>query len=404
MNDSVREEVKVVSSATSGRLAGIAAAAAADLPPQRPRPSAPAPMKSGPVAMRKVETAALRTSKTSPTLVGFQNKNAPVPEWRLQMQNAVQKRKGIVIPEIGSGNSAVQFPVNGSAALKVEPALAAEPIAAISNPRVAAAMRRIEESRKSFLGTPELKSPVAAPIPQKSAVARPFNVVPPTSHTAAAAALALAEPTAKPILVPSPILEKRNTNKLPALGDLVETTAGAAQSISEPLSRELSNEFAEIKRIRIRAENAEVNPDDAVGEEIEDLAPFSMRFSAGLFDLIITGFASLLLLSPAAFMGAEWLTGYGALAILGMFAFVTFLYMTICLGFFGKSMGMRLFSLELVDAAENEYPSMQQAAINSSVFLLSLGFAGAGFLTVFFNEERRAVHDLLSGTILVREF
>jgi len=31
-------------------------------------------------------------------------------------------------------------------------------------------------------------------------------------------------------------------------------------------------------------------------------------------------------------------------------------------------------------------------------------FGGAGFLTVFFNEEKRAAHDLLSGTILVREF
>jgi uncharacterized RDD family membrane protein YckC len=65
---------------------------------------------------------------------------------------------------------------------------------------------------------------------------------------------------------------------------------------------------------------------------------------------------------------------------------------------------MRLFSLELVDAIENEYPTLRQAAVNSAIFLLSLGVLGAGFLTAFFNEERRALHDLLSGTILVREF
>jgi uncharacterized RDD family membrane protein YckC len=58
----------------------------------------------------------------------------------------------------------------------------------------------------------------------------------------------------------------------------------------------------------------------------------------------------------------------------------------------------------LVDAIENEYPTLKQAAVNSSVFLLSLAVCGAGFLTTFFNEERRALHDLLSGTILVREF
>ena len=81
-----------------------------------------------------------------------------------------------------------------------------------------------------------------------------------------------------------------------------------------------------------------------------------------------------------------------------------FFYMTITLGFRGKTLGMGLFSLELVDATENEYPTLQQAAINSSVFLLSLGCVGAGFATVLFNEEKRAVHDLLSGTILVRDF
>ncbi len=65
---------------------------------------------------------------------------------------------------------------------------------------------------------------------------------------------------------------------------------------------------------------------------------------------------------------------------------------------------MRLFSLELVDAFENEYPTLQQAAINAAVYLITLPLAGAGFLTMFYNEENRALHDLLSGTIQVREF
>ena len=67
--------------------------------------------------MRKV-TAGLSASKTSPTLVDFQNKNAKLPDWRIQLQNAVQQRKG------GSGTSTpapVESPVfasHGSAAIK----------------------------------------------------------------------------------------------------------------------------------------------------------------------------------------------------------------------------------------------------------------------------------------------
>ncbi len=81
-----------------------------------------------------------------------------------------------------------------------------------------------------------------------------------------------------------------------------------------------------------------------------------------------------------------------------------FVYLTSSIGFFGKTLGMRLFSLELVDAEENEYPTLHQAAVSSSLYILSLVFGGLGFLTIFFNEEKRAMHDLLSGTIIVREF
>lgn len=64
---------------------------------------------------------------------------------------------------------------------------------------------------------------------------------------------------------------------------------------------------------------------------------------------------------------------------------------------------MRLFSLELIDAEQNAYPSVHQAAVSSAVFLLSIAFGGLGFLTVLFNEERRAIHDIVSGTLLIRE-
>jgi uncharacterized RDD family membrane protein YckC len=172
-------------------------------------------------------------------------------------------------------------------------------------------------------------------------------------------------------------------------------------------SKVTPHETVEVKRIHISAEHIDDVPgevEDTHTDDIEDLAPFSMRFSAGLFDLIIGAFVSGMLLSPLAFTGNDPFTSAGLLTFAGTWAMVSFLYMTLCLGFFGKTMGMRLFSLELVDAVENEYPTLRQAAVNSSVFLLSLVFGGAGFLTTIFNEERRALHDLLSGTILVREF
>ncbi len=440
MFDSVREELQT--KITSGRLAprteikqvpisatfsAVITEKPASVPtPAAPKPFAPrlsagvsAPRAAAAVAMapqpvKRIETAELTSPKTSPTLVGFQSKNATLPDWRLQLQNAVQQRKGgrSESPAVVQTGPNTQFRTNGSAAIKAEivscPDLVdIEP--AISDPRVANAIKRITESRNAFL-EPEKKFTAPKPV---VATAKPykFDVVA-TNPAAVSPASSRPSMVPKPRLVsPAPTALKRDTNKLPPLSMGVSTLATPGPIAEVPIevntASDLPVEFSEIKRIRIIAEHHETDDIDALDvetDDIEDLAYFSTRFGAGLFDLIIAGFASLVILSPIAFTRGEWLTAAGLLTFCGVCAIVTFFYMTICLGFYGKTMGMRLFSLELVDAVENEYPTLHQAAVSSSVYLISLVFGGAGFLTIFFNEEKRAAHDLLSGTILVREF
>lgn len=409
MNDSVREELQT--KITSGPLAKPVGRPQMPVA-YRPAPQPP-PMIVQPQMQKRQETAGLNSSKTSPTLVEFQNKNSSLPDWRLQLQNAVQQRKG--------GQSAVattderSFSTNGGAALKAEIVPPGEPeiTRGFSDPRVANAIKRIDQSRQTFLEPPAAtaKAPAAKPLPNRSF---PFDVVQSNGRTAAAPApIRTAPPAVKPkLVVPAPTTEKRDTNKLPPLPLQPERIERVIPIEEAPVEKNINSgalppEFAEIKRIRIKAENSEAIDQENVDiydDEIEDLAPFSMRFGAGLFDLIIAAFASMLLLSPFAFRGAEWSTLSGGLVFAATLAIVSFLYMTACVGFVGKTLGMRLFSLELVDAVENEYPTLHQAAINTSVFLVLLPFLGAGFATTFFNEENRALHDLLSGTILVREF
>lgn len=147
-------------------------------------------------------------------------------------------------------------------------------------------------------------------------------------------------------------------------------------------------------------EEAEVEAEEGV----EDLAPISMRFNAGLLDLIIGAGASLLLLSPFIVSGGKWFTAPGLVAFVVTLAIVMFIYMTATIGLSGRTLGMKAFSLEMIDVEENEYPDFHQAALSSSLYLVSLALGGAGFVTAFFNSERRAVHDLLSGTVIVREY
>jgi uncharacterized RDD family membrane protein YckC len=401
MNDTVREELQT--KITSGNLPQINLKAEAATP--RAQIQARPPMTPPPV--KRPVTTGLAAPKTSPTLVEFQNRNAPLPDWRLQIQNAVQQRKSGA-PAVAA-NVAVSFPSNGSSALNAEPAPVAitEKRRDVTDPLVAKAMNRIAESKKTFSE--------ADTQPKKRTPARPFGVVSPNGFTSAAVSPARVNPPVKPKLVATPVLEKRDTNKLPPIDDVaeeqgsfnVDPQSSEASVVQPGVDAAPSGSLApEIKRIQLRLDKPETDKstEDSYDDEIEDLAPFSMRFGAGLFDLIIGGFATMLILSPLAFTNGNWFSSAGLLTFAGAFAGVSFLYMTVCVGFFGKTMGMRLFSLELVDALENEYPTLRQAAVSTAVFLLSLGFLGTGFITAFFNEERRALHDLLSGTILVREF
>ena len=393
MNDTVREEVQ--KNITSGP---ITANNSGELvkPRKIERPMA----VSGPAMQKKVNTAGLVAPKTSPTLVEFNHKNKSIPEWRLQLQNAVQQRKG------GQGALAERQPlaVTESVRKKV-PADTAETVEPIADPRVANAIRRITESRNTFLEQPPAPKRVSAVRPESS---RAFGLVTGSAGAAVALDRTVAAPKPRLVNVSAPPVLKRDTNKLPRieLGGTI-SEGDEIRPIPADVSSRTDVEPAESKRIKIVVEtNHADEPEVAVEDvdDIEDLAPLSMRFGAGLFDLMIGVFATMLILSPIAFAGIEWLSWGGLLTLTGAAAIVLFLYMTASLGFFGKTAGMKLFSLELVDAVDNEYPTIKQSAVNSSIFLLSLGLAGAGFISMLFNEEKRALHDLLSGTILVREF
>jgi uncharacterized RDD family membrane protein YckC len=143
-----------------------------------------------------------------------------------------------------------------------------------------------------------------------------------------------------------------------------------------------------------------VNIEDA---EREEIAPFVFRFNAGLFDFIISGFLSLIILSPFIMLGGNFFNVEGAFAFLVTCSIVMFLYITAAVGLLGRTLGMGLFSLEMIDAEDNDYPTFNQAAVSSCVYLLSLALGGIGFATIFWNKDSRAAHDLLSGTMVVRE-
>lgn len=383
-------------------------------------------------AVNKSVTAEIGVKPTSPTLVEFQNKNATMPEWRLQLKNDVRKRmeEAQAKEEVESVMSAptIVHRTHGSAALKAEVLEEIEPITH-ENEKVRNALRRIEQSRRMFY-VEEEPEPTAQPAPKRD---YPFYIAAKTEEAATKPGdtkvslnFAPAPKTApKPKLVSSLRSEKKDfdTNKLPPLPakiatsfenrpveiaaeEMEETPAAMKETtpVIEKKTAPAKNKQTEIRISRPSEDDDFDEIEDTEYEEFEDCAPFAMRFNSGVFDLLIGSFASLILLSPFVILGGEWFTPAGLFAFLATCAVVLFIYMTTAIGLFGKTFGMKMFSLEIIDIEENDYPSFHQAAVSSSVYLLSLALGGSGFLTVPFTAERRAVHDLVSGTIIVREY
>ena len=400
-----------------------------ELPPietaPKPQMISKQPVAAAPV---KTNTTEIAAKATSPTLVEFQNKNATLPDWRLQLQNAVRKRVDNVQTPVAfektSAVSRVHLPTSGANALKAEVVEEAAPVAAntvaSSNPKLANALRRIEESRKRFLAE-ESKADDAPKTPQAPQNKNyPFyiatknaEILPkPAEMKAASAAPAPAPP--KPTFEDLPVIEKKplDTNKLKPLPNAAIIEANL-DKVSSELPK-LEGEIVDAPLIKISRvvsdeddEILEFEETEMVAEEdleTEDLAPFAMRFNAGVFDLIIGSFASVVMFSVALMIsGGNWYSLPGLLAFLVTFAVVMFVYLTTAIGMFGKTVGMKIFSLETIDIEENDYPTFHQAAVSSSVYLVSLALGGIGFLPALFNSERRTAPDLLSGTIIVKE-
>jgi uncharacterized RDD family membrane protein YckC len=421
VNDSVREELAskispIVKSAKIEIKEKPPAAAPIAISEPIPPPSQPlAPVLS--IAPPRGHTGEIFAKPTSPTLIEFQNKNAVLPEWRLELQNAVRRRNGggaQTEPTAAAPRQTVLVS-KGATALKAEVIEQPAPVTA-SNPTLEKALRRIEQSRQKYHTEEEPKPadlPAAPPSQQPKTF--PYTIVNKTQETPAkssnfqSGADFISKPRiATPLTDSKP--EKFDTNKLPPLPAKIASNFERRPVEISLLENEIEEE--ENKSFAIRAvEAAEVvayadpeTEESEVEEEADDRAPVALRFNAGLFDLIIGSFISVILLAPFMLSSGNLFTIQGLIAFLATCSVVMFIYLTTTIGTMGRTYGMRIFSLELIDIEENAYPTFHQAAVSSAVYLVSLALGGMGFLTLFLNHEKRAAHDLLSGTIVVKEF
>lgn len=382
-------------------------------PPQEPiKMSVAVQAPSTDSAKPKVITSKLK-KETSPTLVGFQPSNPTVPDWRLQLQNSIRKRalEPRIEPTAITAAPAVSIaaPITPSRVTNHSSQAAAP---GIQNEKLANAIKRIEASKRAFGSGAAVGIAAAAQArakkPSLAQKSFPFDVVErkPKGEKPSLPGVPSPEMPKPKLVAPMPVAKKKfDTNKLlpipePALPLEVTETEQPREAATEVRTKV---SFERLRFWSTPATEETAGTDELLQDEIDDLAPFSMRFGAAVFDLIIGSFAAGILLSPLLLSSSIGSAG-GLFVIFGGWLFVMFAYFTGSIVFMGRTFGMKLFSIEMIDAEANELPTFHQAAVHSAVYLLSLMLFGLGFVPAFFNEERRAMHDLVSGTLLIREY
>jgi uncharacterized RDD family membrane protein YckC len=126
------------------------------------------------------------------------------------------------------------------------------------------------------------------------------------------------------------------------------------------------------------------------------------RVLAYLVDLIIIGCIEGLLIL-LVFVPASVVTlGLLSAPLWAALALIPFAYHVLLIG--GRhsaTLGQRLFDLRVMDMSGAK-PDYIQAALMTALFYITLMLTGLLLFFVFFNSQHRALHDWLSGTIVVR--
>ena len=131
-------------------------------------------------------------------------------------------------------------------------------------------------------------------------------------------------------------------------------------------------------------------------------APVWRRMFAAILDLVVVGLLASPFLALTELTTFEWQNPRVIAFAAGSLLVTAFLYLTIAVAFTGRTIGMRLFSLRVVDVRTGLIPTGGQCVSRTFLYILTLAAAGLGLLYAIISRDKRAIHDQFTRTVVVR--
>ena len=383
------------------------------------------------IQQRRAREAALEEEQE---LIHAAERAEATPDAKLSDESKASAQLGLVpTPDEPEMN-----PIVAAALRRIERARSQEPASQVarggshrSHGPATAAARVYDERPETLIEDEPAKRAEAQPAPKRPAqradapaveaeqarATTPLIVVPPTRPAVTAetktvevgAAAPVVEERAAPVIpetkpaVEAPTRVAEQVAEEPATTVAAETRQAQVEEEAQTTTRQTRHLSGVLDEFWLERNGVELLPKVAEREvTYDDSAPTVKRLAAAIVDLFVVA------LICAPFAAAIELTisnwgdprVWGSMA--GIAATVMFLYHTCALALAGRTAGMSLCSLHAVDARKGSVPTTGQCARRAIVYMLSLATAGMGILYSLFDAEGRTVHDILSGTVVVK--
>jgi uncharacterized RDD family membrane protein YckC len=131
-------------------------------------------------------------------------------------------------------------------------------------------------------------------------------------------------------------------------------------------------------------------------------APVFLRMFSAILDLVFVALLSSPVVALVKLTDLKWQDSRTIGFAIGTYIVIGFLYLTIATAFTGRTLGMKLFCLRVVDARTGLIPTGGQSVARAVLYLLSLASAGIALLYTLVDSERYAAHDRITRTAVVR--
>jgi uncharacterized RDD family membrane protein YckC len=136
----------------------------------------------------------------------------------------------------------------------------------------------------------------------------------------------------------------------------------------------------------------------------DDSAPLFSHVVAGLTDLLAIAvssapFLALIVMIHGSFSDTSTLMWAGILIIL-----LAFFYFSLTQSLSGRTFGMMLTNTRIIEAATGKRPSVQRALLRCLCYPIAVAPVGIGILWAAFDRRHRGWQDLISGTVVIRDF